>query len=97
MSAFFIALSMFFSAQTKNQVIALLSSVIVIFLLIVINSDFGGTIFPGVVQDWLSFLSPMYHLQNFIKGIIDLRSLFYFISTTAVFLFLTGIDLEKRG
>jgi len=96
MGAFFIALSMFFSAQTKNQVIALLLSVIVIFFLLIINSDFNAAVLPKELQDQLSYFSPVYHLQNFIKGILDFRSLFYFLSGTALFLFLTGIDLEKR-
>ncbi len=97
MGAFFIALSMFFSSQSKNQVLALLISVIIIFFLLIINSDFNSAVLPKFVQDYLSYFSPNYHLQNFIKGVIDIRSVFYFVSGTILFLFLTVIDLEKRG
>jgi ABC-2 type transport system permease protein len=96
MGAFFIALSMFFSTQTKNQVIALLLSVIAIFFLIIINSGFNAAVLPKFLQDSISYFSPTYHLQNFVKGILDIRSIFYFTSATALFLFLTVLDLEKR-
>lgn len=97
LSASFIALSIFFSSQTKNQVIALLSSIIVIFLLMVVASDFSATVLPRFILDALSVFSPLYHVQNFMKGLLDLRSLFYFIGLTFLFLFLTIIDLEKRA
>ncbi len=93
----FISLSMFFSSQTKNQVVAFLASVLVIFFFLAISTDFLSTVFPKTIQDFTSYFSPVYHLQNFIKGIIDFRSVFYFFSLTILFLFLTVIDLEKRN
>ncbi len=95
-SAALISLSMFLSNQTKNQVVAFLSSVIIIFLLLVLSTDFSATVLPKLIQDYLSYFTPLHHLQNFIKGVVDIRSVFYFISLTACFLFLTVVDLEKR-
>lgn len=97
LSGSFIALSMFFSSQTKNQVVAFLSSIIALFFLLVLSSDFLASLFPKVVQDFVSYFSPLYHLQNFTKGLVDIRSLGYFLSMTILFLFLSVIDLEKRG
>ena len=96
LAASFISLSLFFSGQTTNQVVAFLAAVITIFLLLVLATDFTASILPKTVQDFLSYFSPGYHLQNFIKGIVDLRSLFYFLSMTVLFLIMTIIDLEKR-
>lgn len=96
MGASFIAVSMFFSSQTKNQVVAFLISSIFIFLLIVLDSDFMSTVLPKSLLDYASLFSPSYHLQNFIKGVIDIRSVFYFAGITIIFLFLTITDLEKR-
>ncbi|MEN9327672.1 MAG: hypothetical protein RI947_480 [Candidatus Parcubacteria bacterium] len=96
LGATFISVSMFFSSLTKNQVIAMLSSVIVLFLLSVISTDFVSSVLPKTVQDALVYFSPLYHLENFVNGVIDLRSVFYFLSFTVIFLFLTIIDLEKR-
>lgn len=97
MGASFIAISMFFSSQTKNQVVAFLISTIVLFLLIVLNTEFMSTVFPKFFLDYASLFSPSYHLQNFIKGVIDIRSIFYFVGLTGIFLFLTITDLEKRS
>lgn len=97
MSLSFISLSMFFSNQTKNQIIAFLFSIIVIFLLLVLASDFSANVLPRFIQNNLFILTPLYHLQNFIRGVIDIRSVFYFVSFTLLFLFLTVIGLEKRS
>lgn len=96
LSALFISISMFFSSLTKNQVIAFLSSTITLFFLILLSSDFFTTSIPKFIQDILIYFSPGYHLQNFAKGVVDLRSLVYFVSLTISFLFLTIIDLKKR-
>lgn len=92
-----ISLSMFFSGRTKNQVVAFLASLLSIFLLLVLGSDFLSPVLPGFIQDYLSYFTPNFHFQGFIKGVVDLKSLFYFISFIVTFLFLTTIDLEKRG
>ena len=96
LASFFISLSMFFSSQTKNQVVAFLLSILALFLFTVISTDVTASILPRSIQDFLVIFSPMNHLLNFVKGVIEVRSLFYFISGTLVFLFLAVIDLEKR-
>lgn len=97
LSAAYTGISMFFSSLTRNQVIALLASVIVLFLLNVLATDFVATAAPKVVQDNLMYFSPLYHLQNFMNGLLDIRSITYFVSLTVVSLFVTIADMEKRG
>jgi ABC-2 type transport system permease protein len=97
LSAFFISISMFFSSLTKNQVISFLISAIVLFGLLVVATDFTASVLPRFMQDAVSYFSPLYHLESFVKGMIDLRSLVYFFSGVVLFLFLTITDLEKRG
>jgi ABC-2 type transport system permease protein len=91
-----IAISIYFSSTTKNQILAFLFSIIVGFLLMVVGSDFLSSVLPNLIQEWLSFLSPIYHYENFLKGVLDLRSVGYFISLSLTFIFLTIINLEKR-
>lgn len=92
----YIAVSLFFSAQTKNQVVAFLLSAISLFFISSLSSDFLAGMLPKFVQDSLSYYAPLYHYQNFTKGVMDIRSIIYFLSGTAVFLFLTILSLEKR-
>jgi len=96
MGGLFVSGSMFFSSLTKNQVVAFLSSVIFFFIFMILGSDFLATVLPKFILDFLNYFSPLYHLQNFINGLIDLRSVFYFFSLSATFIFLTIINLEKR-
>lgn len=97
LAMFFISLSMLFSSLTKNQVVAYLASALVLFLALVLSTDFFATVLPKFFQDFSTYFSPLYHLQNFTKGVIDFRSVFYFLSFTVIFLFLTIVDLEKRN
>jgi ABC-2 type transport system permease protein len=92
-----IGISVFFSSITKNQVIAFLYSVICVFLMLVIATEFTANVLPKLVQDAVTYFGFLYHLSNFIKGVIDIRSVFYFISLFAVSTFLTVINLERRG
>lgn len=96
LAAAYVGISMYFSSQTKNQVVAFLASAIVLFVITVMNSDFVAPVLPKFIMDALTYFSPLYHLDTFIKGVIDARSLVYFVSLTALFLFFTIIDLEKR-
>lgn len=91
-----ISVTMFFSSQTKNQVVAFLASVIALFILLVLGTDFMATIFPKTVLDFLNYFTPQYHLANFIKGVVDMRSVMYFVTLISMTLFLTIVSLEKR-
>lgn len=97
MGSSFIAVTQYFSSLTKNQIVSFLSSLVVLFILLGISSDLLSTVLPKLVQDMLIYFSPIYHFQNFAKGILDLRSIYYFVSITVLFLFLTVVNLEKRN
>lgn len=92
----FIALSLYFSSVTKNQVVAFLLSVISIFFLIMFSNDFLASTFPKLIVDALGYLSPLTQADLFTKGVLDIRAIYYFVSFTVLFLFFTIFDLEKR-
>lgn len=96
MAGLFVGISMFFSSLTKNQVIAFLASVIFIFFINVISTDFIGVVLPKFIQDALSYFGPVHHLQNFTKGIFDFRSFLYFVSFILLTVYLTILQLQKR-
>ncbi len=91
-----ITLAMIFSLLTKNQVVAFLVSVIVIFITLVLGGDFFAGVLPRLVRDFLSYFSPQYHLVSFEKGLIDFRSLFYFLTATLTFLAINILLLKNR-
>ncbi|PIQ73809.1 ABC transporter [Candidatus Roizmanbacteria bacterium CG11_big_fil_rev_8_21_14_0_20_36_8] len=92
----YISISLFFSSITKNQIVAFLTSALVIFFLMIFSTDFAASILPKLLQNYLNYLSPTTQLDSLIKGVLDLRSIFYFVSVDALFIFLTVIGLENR-
>jgi len=97
LGASFSALSLFFSSQTKNQVISFLLSTIILFFILILGSDFLASYLPRLIQEFFVPFSFFYHFNNFTKGVLDFRSLFYFCSFIFLFLFLTILVLEKRN
>lgn len=97
LAASFIAISLFFSSQTKNQVVAFLGSVITLFFLVVSSTDFVAGVLPRFIYDFVAYMSPITQVSSFLKGVLDLRNIFYFLSFTTIFLLLTIIDLERRS
>jgi len=97
LGASFSALSLFFSSQTKNQVLSFLLSTIILFFILILGSDFLASYLPRLIQEFFVPFSFFYHFNNFTKGVLDFRSLFYFCSFIFLFLFLTILVLEKRN
>lgn len=94
--AAFTAIAMFFSSLTKNQVVAFLTSTVVLFFLTVVSSEFLASVLPKSIQDVITLFGPLNQVDSFVKGIVDVRSLTYFVSVSLIFLFFTKILLEKR-
>ena len=90
-----ISIGMLISALTENQVIAAVGGFAVGFLLLLIDalsSFFQNPIIRQVLRE----LSFSRHFSAFPSGIFNFASIFFFISVTAVFVFLTVRVLEKR-
>lgn len=92
----FIALSQFFSSVTKNQIIAFLFSTVIFFFLILLGSDFFSTVIPHIISEYVAAFSPLNHYNSFLKGLIDVRAVFYFTSFIVLFIFMAVISIEKR-
>ena len=89
----YIAVGNFTSALTSNQIIAAVSSLVILLLLFVISwpADGAGETAKAV----LKYLSVTEHFATMIRGIIDTKDLVYFASLTVVFLFLTHRAVES--
>ncbi len=94
----FIAVGLFISSTTKNQMVAGVAT-FVIGLLFWIVSWFADSAGPTASQI-LSYLSITEHFDDFSKGIIDSKHLVYYLSFISFGLFLTlkSVDSERwRG
>ncbi len=93
--AAFIALGMFISSLTENQLAAAIITVAVILAMLLLNFVNTYIEFYPVrfVIDWVCFLS---RFSNFRSGRLDPAALLYYISFAAVFLLLTVRVYDKR-
>lgn len=91
----FIAIGLFISAMTENQLTAAIISIGTI-LALLLSGVFVSYINNSVIRYVLSFLSIFSRFNNFTYGIFDINSLIYYISITVIFLFLTIRVYEMR-
>lgn len=97
MSMSFTAITVFFSLKTNNQIVAFFISALVLFILIAFSSDFVASFVPRSVSDTVVFVMPLTHLDPFMKGILDLRSIVYFLALTGLFTYISSSELEQRS
>ena len=91
----FISIGIFISSLTENQFISALGTIgAIIFLLLV--SALNSYINNAAIRNFLSGLSVTNRYSYFASGIFSYDSLIYFVSISAVFLFLTIRVFEKR-
>lgn len=95
LGAALIAIGMFISALTENQVIAAVGGFAVGFSLILVNS-LSSLISIDWMKKFVSGLSFMERYDEFTNGILDISNIFFFISVCAVFVFFTVRVIEKR-
>lgn len=94
--AFYLSLGEFISSLTKNQIVAFLLSTVFLFVAFILGQDYVLMPFSGSLAVLFNFLSPAGHYNNLIKGVLDLRDIFYFLSFIFYFLFLNVKVLESR-
>ncbi len=90
-----LAIGLFVSALTENQLTAAVGTVGMILGFFVIN--LLNSVIPVYwVRFILSALSIFGRFQNFTQGVFDFAALFYYLSVAAVFLFLTMRIYDRR-
>ena len=93
--AAFIAIGVFISSLTENQLAAavITVAVIIVMLLLELANNYIGSYAVRAVIDWVCVLS---RFSNFSYGILDFSAILYYLSLTGVFLLLTNRVYEKR-
>lgn len=94
-SAAGIAVGLFASALTENQIIGAVITFVVLLFMFIINfiQLSEGTFTYSIVK----YISVGEHIQNMLRGLLDTRDVLYFVSIMVVFLTLTKRTLEGQG
>lgn len=97
LGACFVAIGLFASALTSNQIVAFLLGAFLCFV-----SFFGFLyisklpIFYGVWDNLVQMIGMDYHYESISRGLVDSRDLIYFFSVIVLFLALTIFSLRKK-
>ncbi len=100
LGAFFLAVGIFISGFFSDQIVSLIITSISCGFLALI----GWQYVPMVIDGWISGLGDFLyqyvgvtrHFNDIERGVIDLKSIIYFVSFTALFLYLNAKSLERR-
>jgi len=95
MSSAYIALGVFASSLTNNQIVAFLIGLLLVALFHMAFSVMASN-FTGTVGETLHQLGTLAHFDSMSRGIIDSRDLLWFASITVLGLSLAEMDLAKR-
>lgn len=93
--AAFVAIGLFISSLTENQITAAVLTIGALVFSLVINflNDYIDAAFIRVILSWISIYSRFF---NFTYGIFDINACVYYASIVIIFLFLTVRIYEKR-
>jgi len=89
----FLAVGLFTSSLTENQIIAAVSCLVILLLLYVISWPAQSA--SEALGAVLKYLSITEHYGELVKGVIDTRDIVYFVSVTVLALFLTQRSVES--
>jgi ABC-type transport system involved in multi-copper enzyme maturation permease subunit len=100
MTAGFLAMGLFFSSVTRNQIVAaLLTTVVMVVMTIIVLTMFELMDDPAASpakREAMGYVSYYHHLMEFVSGRVHLRFVLFHLSLCAFWLFLTTKVLEAR-
>jgi len=92
--AVFLAVGVFGSSITENQVVGFIVSFLIVFVLFMLDKILLYV--PASLASVLEYLSVDYHFSNIARGIIDSRDVLYYASAIMLTLLLGTVSLQKR-
>jgi ABC-2 type transport system permease protein len=96
MGGAYLAIGLWISSLTENQIIAFILGVVITFGLFIIGNPFVTMVAPPVLVPILSYIGLGSHFESISRGVIDSRDLIYYVSVIGFFLFLNSFSIESR-
>ena len=96
LGASFVAIGLFVSSLTDNQIVAFILSVVLSGFLYIGFEFIHNLALFGKADLFIKSLGINEHYQSISRGVVDTRDLIYFTSIIGLFLILTRIRLESR-
>ena len=96
LAAALVAVGIFASAVTKNQIVAFIVGLVVNFGLLIAGFELVVLSLPSAVGNVLKQLSVLAHFSNIARGALDIRDVVYFLSAILVFLAVSYLLLARK-
>ncbi len=94
MGASYVAVGIFASTISGNQVVSFIIAFLIIFALWLINKFL--VLIPPPMVPFLQYMSIDYHFNNISRGVLDSRDIVYYLSLVVFMLSLAKLSLESR-
>ena len=97
----FLAIGMFLSSLVSDQIVAFVTTSVTVFLFVLLGDERVVVVLDGLAPDlsagtWMyEHVSVMPHYEAFVRGVIGLPAVIYFVGSAALFLWLTAVALER--
>jgi len=96
MGAAYLAIGLWVSSLTENQIVAFIVGVVVTFVMFIVGSPFVTMAAPSRLVPVLTYIGLGSHFDSIGRGVIDSRDIVYYLSVISFFLFLNVRSLESR-
>ena len=96
LGAAYLAIGLWVSSMTENQIVAFIIGVVVTFVLFIIGNPFITMVVPSFLVPVFTYMGLGNHFESISRGVIDSRDIVYYLSVIGFFLFLNVCSLGSR-
>lgn len=96
MGGAYLAIGLWVSSLTENQIVAFIVGVVVTFALFIIGNQFVTMAIPSALVPVFNYLGLGNHFDSIGRGVVDSRDIVYYLSVIGFFLFLNVRSIESR-
>ncbi|MDD5674778.1 MAG: ABC transporter permease subunit [Chitinivibrionales bacterium] len=96
MGSAYLAVGLWVSSLTENQIVAFIMGVVVTFILFIIGNPFVTMVAPGFLVPLFNYIGLGNHFESVGRGVIDSRDILYYLSVVGFFLFLNVRSIARR-
>ena len=95
LAAAYIAVGLFVSARTDNQIVSLIVTALIGAAFFVVGSDWLTALAPQPLAELMRLIGTGSRFDEITRGVLDLRDVYYYVSLVALFLALNVYVLEQ--
>ncbi len=96
LGASYASIGLFVSAITKNQIVAFILALIFCFFFFILGESFITMFIPDFIGKIFHFLGLGTHFNSMMRGVIDSRDIFFYLSFILLFLSLNTLTLSQK-